>query len=75
MSVLKPYTRDGDIDLHIVHDGGCWEVRRTGQRTPVSRHRTRSSAIKAGRLIADESGTALHVHGHDGSVIAVERVR
>ena len=55
-----------DIDVHVAHNGTCWEVRRTGQTFPASQHRTMFSAVKAGQGMADDSRTVLHVHGHDG---------
>ncbi len=68
LATMKTYVRTGNADVHVVHNGTLWEVRRNGQRIASSRHRTRFSAINAGRLMAEETGTVLHVREHDGTM-------
>lgn len=58
----------GTADVHVAPRPIGWEVRRDSERQATSLHRTRWSAMRAGRLLADESQTRLIVHRLDGEI-------
>jgi hypothetical protein len=55
-------------DVHVTPLEKGWELRRSGERFPTSRHRTRWSALKNAREMAAASRAHVIVHGLDGSI-------
>jgi len=55
-------------DVHVMQDGGGWQVRVEGTVRPRSTHKTQAEASKAGRDIARKNKTELLVHGRDGKI-------
>lgn len=54
---------------HVTHKGGTWNVKRQGQVTPVSSHRTKAEAVEHGRRAAkDEVLGQLVIHRRDGQI-------
>jgi hypothetical protein len=55
-------------DIHIVPSGNGWNVKKAGQATPLSHHRTQSAAEDAGRPKAKANQSELVIHGKDGKI-------
>jgi hypothetical protein len=55
-------------DVHVRPLDASWEVRRGGERYPVSRHRTRWSAVKMARTLAAESHSTVFLHAVNGTI-------
>lgn len=54
---------------HIIHrDDGTWAVRGEGNVRDTSRHDTQAAAINAGRVISQNQGSELLIHGRDGRI-------
>ena len=54
-------------EVHTVHDiGGVWVNKVSG--VPVSRHRTKETAIRRGRQIARKRGTEHAIHNLNGQI-------
>lgn len=53
---------------HVVpnKDNGGWDVKKGGQKKPVSHHKTKDNAIKSGRKTSREEKSELYIHGKDG---------
>lgn len=57
----------GSSDVHVSPLISGWEVRRSGERYPTSKHRTRLTAVRMARALAADSRSQLIVHGIDGT--------
>jgi hypothetical protein len=55
-------------NIHIVPTGAGWAVKREGQKTPLSEHRTQENAANAGRPVAKHTRVELVIHGRDGKI-------
>jgi hypothetical protein len=62
-------------DVLVLPIDAGWEIRRAGSIYPSSRHRTRGSAVKVAKIMAEESGSAVFVHELDGRVTKHEPAR
>lgn len=54
---------------HVVPnpDGG-WDVKKGGQKKPLSHHGTKSEAIQSGRQTSIAQESELYIHGRDGKI-------
>lgn len=55
-------------NVHVVPKGTGWSVKREGQQTPVSTHRTQKGAIKTATPIARRQQSDVVIHGRDGAI-------
>jgi hypothetical protein len=54
--------------IHVVPNGNAWAVKREGNPTPISNHRTQENAIDAGRPVARHDQTELVTHKPNGVI-------
>ncbi len=47
---------------------GGWDVKRGGQKTPVSHHNKKTDAIDKARETSKKAGSELFIHGKDGKI-------
>ena len=54
---------------HVVPnpDGG-WDVKKGGQKKPVSHHHKKDTAVKSGRKTSRKEKSELYIHGKDGKI-------
>lgn len=54
---------------HVVHnkDGG-WDVKIGGQKTRISHHRKKDTAIDNARRVSRQRRSELFIHGEDGKI-------
>ncbi|NTW30227.1 MAG: DUF2188 domain-containing protein [Candidatus Moranbacteria bacterium] len=55
-------------NLHVVKNGNSWAVKREGNPSPVSRHRTQSNAIDRATSLARSERSEMLVHGRNGQI-------
>ena len=54
---------------HVVPDkDGGWNVKKGGQKKPVSHHKTKQNAVDQGRKTSKKSGSELYIHKKDGKI-------
>jgi hypothetical protein len=54
---------------HVVRDGRGWAVKKPGNPTPESRHRTQGAAEdRAKDQVRREGGGEVRIHGRDGKI-------
>jgi hypothetical protein len=54
---------------HIVHDSeGGWNVQKGGASKPSGHFDTKKEAELAGRIISQNQGSELYIHGMDGKI-------
>jgi hypothetical protein len=54
---------------HVVpNNNGGWDVKKGGQKTPLSHHRKKDTAIKSGRGVSKKEKSELYIHGKDGKI-------
>ena len=54
--------------IHIVPNGKRWEVKQSGNPTPLSTHNRKDTAVSAGRAVAKRREVELVIHGKDGAI-------
>ena len=54
---------------HVVPnpDGG-WDVKKSGQKKPVSHHKSKDNAVNSGRKTSRKENSELYIHGKDGKI-------
>lgn len=55
-------------NIHLVPKGGRWAVKKEGEVTPLSTHRTKSLADKVARVQAKLEKSELVIHGKSGRI-------
>jgi hypothetical protein len=58
----------GRKNVHVVPLGNGWAIKREGQASPVSRHRTQGGAESAGRAVARREQGELTIHRGNGQI-------
>lgn len=54
---------------HVVpNKNGGWDVKKGGQKTPLSHHRTKDPAIDNARIISKKEKSELYIHGKNGRI-------
>ena len=55
---------------HVVpnKEKGGWDVKKGGQKQPISHHRTKDTAVKSGRKTGKKEINELYIHGKDGKI-------
>ena len=54
---------------HVVPDpNGGWNVKKGGQKKPVSHHLKKSTAEQEARRLSKKENTELFIHGEDGKI-------
>lgn len=53
---------------HVVPSGKGWAVKRGGNPTPVSNHRTKANAEAAGRKVSRQAESELKIHNRNGQI-------
>jgi hypothetical protein len=55
---------------HVVPNKGKggWDVKKGGQKTPLSHHRKKDTAIDKARSISKQQESELYIHGKDGRI-------
>ena len=66
---LKKSAQTNEHKVHVVHFKGMWGIKEEGKDKFTRKYRTKTSAVKNAREIAQTSNaTALVIHGLDGRV-------
>ncbi|MCD4673243.1 MAG: DUF2188 domain-containing protein [Anaerolineaceae bacterium] len=62
-------TKSKQKTTHVVPnpDGG-WDVKKGGQKEPISHHRKKDSAVNSGRKTSKKEKSELYIHGKDGKI-------
>jgi hypothetical protein len=47
---------------------GGWDVKKGGQKKPVSHHKTKANAEKNARRVSKRDKSELYIHGKDGKI-------
>jgi hypothetical protein len=55
-------------NLHVVKHNGQWAVKQERQSSPLSTHRTQSTAEKNARTLAKLAHLEVYLHGRDGKI-------
>lgn len=54
---------------HVVpNPNGGWDIKKGGQKKPVSHHIKKSTAEEEARRISNREDTELYIHGRDGKI-------
>lgn len=55
-------------NVHVVPQGKAWAVKSTGERKPLSNHRTQKAASEAARKVAKANQGELVIHRPNGQI-------
>jgi hypothetical protein len=53
---------------HVVPGDGGWHVKKSGNDTPLSTHRTKEEAVTSAREVSKREKTELVIHNQDGTI-------
>ena len=55
---------------HVVpnKDNGGWDVKKGGQKKPISHYKTKDNAVKSGRKTSRKEKSELYIHGKDEKI-------
>lgn len=54
---------------HVVpNKNGGWDVKRGGQKKPLSHHNKKDTAVDKARQISRKANSELYIHGKDGKI-------
>jgi hypothetical protein len=54
---------------HVIpNPEGGWDVKKGGQKKPVSHHKKKSTAVDKARKTSNKEKSELYIHGKDGKI-------